>query len=424
MFQKNGGTGQTNLLGFAHGLVFRDGCFDTTLFNPPDAIALSAASSMAISWWSSGSNRAWLVYSNATTGNNSLIFGNSITQLSGSLGIGQAPNSTVDINGSLATFENTIKTTNYTVAATDSALIFNGAGTITLTLPAASSFPGRWLYVKTIAAFSLVSASANVKPIGSNTAGTAILGPLAGKAALLQSDGTNWVVIDTNVVVNVQTFTANGTYTPTAGMQFAIVEAIGAGGGGGSITGSATVTAFAGGGGAGGYSRALLTAAQVVTDGGSDFVTVGTHGNGGASGAVNNGGAGGNSGVSSAAGLTGTLRCQANGGGAGAGSNGSSTLGTASSGGTVGTGNIVAGVGQAGGFCGFLSAGEPITGGIGGSTQWGGGGVSAVASGSAQAGGAATGKGSGGAGACANNVASNAAGGNGADGYVVITEYC
>jgi len=77
----------------------------------------------------------------------------------------------------------------------DSSLIFNGSGSITLTLQAASSYPGRILHVKTIAAQTVVSASSNVVPRTSSTAGTAILSATAGSWAMLQSDGTNWVIM-------------------------------------------------------------------------------------------------------------------------------------------------------------------------------------------------------------------------------------
>lgn len=90
------------------------------------------------------------------------------------------------------------KTANYTVTDSDSSLIFNCAGSCTLTLPAASSYSGRWIYVKTLAAQTVVSASSNVAPLTSATAGTAILSASSGKWANLQSDGTNWIVMAGN----------------------------------------------------------------------------------------------------------------------------------------------------------------------------------------------------------------------------------
>lgn len=70
--------------------------------------------------------------------------------------------------------------------------IFNRAGTVTITLPSASTFVGRELFFKTIQAQSVVSASSNVVPLDSATAGTAILAASDGAWAILKSDGTNW----------------------------------------------------------------------------------------------------------------------------------------------------------------------------------------------------------------------------------------
>ena len=89
----------------------------------------------------------------------------------------------------------TLKTANFTVGDAETAIICNGAGSLTATLPAAASWPGRQLLIKTIAAQAVVSASSNVKTINSNTAGTAILAATAGTWALLVSDGANWVVM-------------------------------------------------------------------------------------------------------------------------------------------------------------------------------------------------------------------------------------
>ncbi len=85
----------------------------------------------------------------------------------------------------------------HTVSATDRYLIFNGTGAITVTLPTAADWPGREIYVKTIAAQAVNSASSNVKPAATNTAGTAILTNTAGLNALLVSDGAHWIVMQT-----------------------------------------------------------------------------------------------------------------------------------------------------------------------------------------------------------------------------------
>lgn len=92
----------------------------------------------------------------------------------------------------------TITAATYTVTSADTWLIANYAGVCTLTLPTASLYPGRVLTVKTITANTVVSASSNVAPATSATAGTAILAGTAGKFATLVSDGINWIVMGSN----------------------------------------------------------------------------------------------------------------------------------------------------------------------------------------------------------------------------------
>jgi len=87
------------------------------------------------------------------------------------------------------------KTASFTLADTENFVVCNGAGSITVTFPTASANTGRVVWIKTIAAQTVVSASSNVKPIGSNTAGTAILAASAGAWAMLVCDGTDWVVM-------------------------------------------------------------------------------------------------------------------------------------------------------------------------------------------------------------------------------------
>lgn len=86
----------------------------------------------------------------------------------------------------------------------------------------------------------------------------------------------------------VQTFTANGTYTPTPGMVYCIAKVVGGGaGGGGAGAGAATTLAMGFGGGAGGQAEAMLTAAQV---GASQAVTIGGSGAGGVGSVAGSGG--------------------------------------------------------------------------------------------------------------------------------------
>jgi hypothetical protein len=93
---------------------------------------------------------------------------------------------------------NTQTGSTYSVSATDYTVIINSSGTCTLTLPTPASYSGRMLIIRTIAAFTVVSASSNVVPIAGGAAGTAILAATAGKFAYLQSDGTNWTTMMSN----------------------------------------------------------------------------------------------------------------------------------------------------------------------------------------------------------------------------------
>lgn len=83
--------------------------------------------------------------------------------------------------------------TTYTATANDTNLVFNGTATCTVTLPTATA--GKIMFMKTIAAFTVVSASSNVLPRTSGTAGTAILSAAAGSWAMLVGNGTNWVIM-------------------------------------------------------------------------------------------------------------------------------------------------------------------------------------------------------------------------------------
>jgi hypothetical protein len=90
------------------------------------------------------------------------------------------------------------KTADYTITGTDSWIINNKSGSaLTLTFPAASSWTGRYITVKNIQAQLVNSASSNIVPIDSTTAGTAILLAVVGNWATLVSDGTNWVIMQT-----------------------------------------------------------------------------------------------------------------------------------------------------------------------------------------------------------------------------------
>lgn len=90
------------------------------------------------------------------------------------------------------------KTGDFTLSSNENEVICNGTASITVTLPGASSWVGRKVRIKTRAAYTVVSASSNVVPLDTDTAGTAILAATAGKWAELVSDGTNWVIMSGN----------------------------------------------------------------------------------------------------------------------------------------------------------------------------------------------------------------------------------
>ena len=88
------------------------------------------------------------------------------------------------------------KTADFTLDASEGWVINNKSGsTCVVTLPDAASWGGRAVTFKNLQAQTLVSASSNVAPIGSATAGTAILPATVGAWATLVSDGTNWVIM-------------------------------------------------------------------------------------------------------------------------------------------------------------------------------------------------------------------------------------
>jgi len=117
----------------------------------------------------------------------------------GNVGISQtSPTSNLDVNGSVAfRAPSLVNAATYATATTDVSLRFTTTACM-VTLPAAASFSGRILYLNNVTAIAVTSSANNVIPLGSNTAGTAILAATAGKFAMIQSDGTNWITMMAN----------------------------------------------------------------------------------------------------------------------------------------------------------------------------------------------------------------------------------
>lgn len=209
--------------------------------------------------------------------------------------------------------------------------------------------------------------------------------------------------------VHVQQFTGSGTYTPTTGMIYAIIDEAGAGGGtGGSAAGGNSSPSA----GAGGYLRALLTAAQI---GVSQVITIGAAGTAGA-GASNT--TGGNGGTTTVGGLLTAA------GGIGTSGTGSATASGGAGGGVaVSTGVAMITIpGQQGGGMGNVSGNSVGLGqvGFGGSNPVGFGGPAQFGQlGTTTNGIAGTGYGAG-----ASGSWSGGAGAAGTSGIVTITEFC
>jgi len=158
---------------------------DWTTFNNKGSgtvTAVSVASANGFAGTSSGGATPALTLSTTITG---LLKGNGTA-------ISAATNNT-DYMGIAAPVT---KTADFTVANGEIWYINNKSGsTCVVTLPAASSWTGRSLTFKNMQAQLLNSATSNVVPIDSTTAGTAILLGVVGNWATLVSDGTNWVIM-------------------------------------------------------------------------------------------------------------------------------------------------------------------------------------------------------------------------------------
>lgn len=241
---------------------------------------------------------------------------------------------------------------------------------------------------------------------GVGTSGQVLTSNGAGALPTFQSIPTSFSSI------NVQVFTADGTYTPTSGMTHCVIECVGGGGGGGaSSTCSGSQVSVGSGGNSGVYARKFSDAATI---GASQAVTIGTGGAGGTAP-----GGGGAQGTTTSLGTI----CTADGGNGGFGSAATSNFVIVGSGAVVssGTGDFV--VGSTSGAIGIASvSGTIVAGGIGGSSVYSGSNPALIGSASGP-GSAGVLYGGGGNGAATGPSNSQQAGGSGADGICVITEY-
>lgn len=94
---------------------------------------------------------------------------------------------------------NVITSANYTVLDTDTFLSFNRNAGVTVTLPTASSYTGRMLYLKLINTGGATSATANVVPLAGTAAATTLFSAsTVGKFTIIVSNGTNWEIYAQN----------------------------------------------------------------------------------------------------------------------------------------------------------------------------------------------------------------------------------
>lgn len=208
-----------------------------------------------------------------------------------------------------------------------------------------------------------------------------------------------------------QSFTANGTYTPTTGMLYAKIICVGAGAAGGGVSSAGAESRGGGGGGGGSASTYIATAADI---GASKAVTVGAAGTGSSNAT------GGNGNDTSVGSL-----CIGKGGTGGQNNDGATGFGNGGAGGVAGTGTFTYGgqPGQSGLISGTTTLNVPGGDGGGAGLAQGFGARGTASSGTATAGNAATQCGGGGSGAGVINSATAAAGGAGFRGCVMIEEY-
>jgi len=177
----------------------------------------------------------------------------------------------------------------YTVVNGDRGKIvtLTNAAAVAVTLPQAGSggnFAAGWFAEFVNKGTTAVTITPTTSTI--DGAASVVLGPNQG--VIIHSDGTNYCSLRGLglLKINIQTLTSSGTYTPTPGTRYAIVELVG----GGATGGQGGADKGGGGGGGGGYSRRTLTAAQL---GASQNVTIGAAGAATPTGAAAPGNAGG-----------------------------------------------------------------------------------------------------------------------------------
>lgn len=185
------------------------------------------------------------------------------------------------------------KTANYTVLSSDQGKLITMTGSNTVTLPAADNGPNFFIAVKNIG-----TGTVTVDGNGSETIdGSASFSLSQNDFSVLVSSGTTWTSMTAQAgvgsggFIGTEIFTSSGTWTKPSGTNAVEVWVIGGGGGAGGVaTAGLGEAIISGGGGGGGAVYRYISSGLGATE----TVTVGSGGSGGAAGA-NNGSQGGTS---------------------------------------------------------------------------------------------------------------------------------
>ena len=311
----------------------------------------------------------------------------------------------------------------FTVPATHNGITQICAATGTITLPAVSGIVDGFLCpIVCNSSGATITVNTNSAAVSLPTGNTSTTFTLSGLDSYIVLQWnlaeTMWNTVSaspsfyyvTGTLLNVQTFTSSGTYTPTPGTHSVVVEVQGGGGGGGGCPStSSSQQAQAGGGQCGAYGKSRYTSGFSGVS-----VTVGAAGSGGATGS-NPGNSGGTSSFGS------LLTAPGGSGGAAGVASPTTTQAAPPTAGSAPTGaNLISKISVSGpGFVVLgLGAGQ-VLGGGGGSSPLGDGGPPATGTG----GNAGTGFGAGGGGCSQYASEAGSPGGNGTAGVVIVWEY-